>query len=262
MKLGCHAVLFKEKIASDTNEVIRQVHETGFAGTEIGARFFGTEKKDFLNRILTEHGVELSGMHCAFKLVDFLENRESVETAVLRVASFVADMPNKNIVMTGMHKLPQEEEADPRLKDEGFVREVALAINDLAKKVKTLGVSINYHNHSWEFHENGLIFHSLGKYAPDLLFGLDTGWAFSMDFDPVELMDLYPGRFHYIHIRDYNRRTGEFVNLGAGDHDLKRLMAKLQSILGADDWGIVEYETGEEDFQRYAEAFRYLKRIM
>lgn len=258
MKLGCHAVLFKEKIASQTEEVLSQIRETGFIGTEIGSRFFGTDKKESLKQMLEQNQIEMSGMHALVLLKDLVDHQENAFNNVMKIVEFVKDMPNKNVILTGLHKLLDETEMDPRLKDEGFVKEVALGLNLLAQKAGEIGVKIHYHNHSWEFENDGLIFHSIGKYAPDLLLGLDTGWAFSMGYDPVALMDQYVGRFHYIHLRDYNKDTKEFVDLGCGNQDYRKLIKKLQEILGPDDWAIVEYETGESDYSRYSRAYEFL----
>lgn len=262
MKLGCHAVLFKEKIATQTEQVLSQIRETGFVGTEIGSRFFGTDKKEYLKQLLEQNQIEMSGMHAVVQLIDMVDNKETALNNIMKIVEFVKDMPNKNIIMTGLHKLPNETEVDARLKDEAFVKEVAIGLNLLAQKAGELGVKVHYHNHSWEFENDALIFHSIGKYAPDLLFGLDTGWAFSMGYDPVALMDEYIGRFHYVHLRDYNKDTKEFVNLGCGNQDYPKIMKKLQEILGPDDWAIVEYETGEEDYSRYSRAYEFLNRYI
>jgi sugar phosphate isomerase/epimerase len=139
---------------------------------------------------------------------------------------------------------------------------IARELNDLALLAKKQGVTVHYHNHSWEFENDALIFKSIGRYASDLCFGLDTGWAFYSGYDPVELMDQYPGRFHYVHIRDFNKTTREFVDLGSGDMDFTRLMKKLSDILGPEDWAVVEYETGAEDMNRYKLAFEYMKQYV
>lgn len=262
MKLGCHAVLFKEKIGIDTEKVLSNINRTGFQGTEIGARFFGTEKKDYLLSQLEKQQVEMSGMHAVVILTDMADNKEKGFNNVMKVVDFVKDMPNKNVVLTGMHKHNEEAEIDVRLQDKNFVIKVAKGLNELALKSKEVGVRINYHNHGWEFENDALIFKTLGEYAPDLDFALDTGWAFSMGYDPLELMEQYPNRFHYVHLRDYNRETKEFGELGEGSQDYAKMMAKLEQVLGPDDWAVVEYETGEEDYTRYSRAYEFIKKFL
>ena len=263
MKLGCHAVLFKDKIATDTKGVLIGIRNTGFSGAEIGARFFGTEKKEYLRQVLNETDMLMSAMHATCILTDLLDKKQEVFDGILKVVDFVKDMKEHNIMLTGVHKWPMDNpEMDSRLTDPESVKLIAQGLNELAILAMEQGVVIHYHNHSWEFDNDALIFKSIGCYAPDLNFGLDTGWAFFSGYDPVELMEQYPGRFHYVHLRDYNKTSKEFVNLGNGDMDYQRLTNKLKEILSQEDWAIVEYETGDEDINRYQSAFEYIKRYL
>ncbi len=262
MKLGCHAVLFKDKIAAETEQVLSQIQQTGFAGAEIGSRFFGTDKKEYLQQMLKKHGVEMAGMHSGILLTDVLDKKEEAFQDVIKVMEFVRDMPDKNVIMTGLNKPQAAETADMRLADSDMVKEIAIGLNELAQIAGEKGVRLHYHNHSWEFENNGLIFHSIGKYAVNLNFALDTGWAYSMGYDPVALMEQYPDRFHYVHLRDYKKESGEFVDLGNGNMNYKDMMEKLKAIMGREDWAVVEYETGEEDFTRYVHAYEYLQKFI
>ena len=73
MRLGCHAVLFREKIKSDTEGIIKGLSETGFQGSEVGSRFFGTEEKEMLLEILDKYNYQLSGMHVGVPLKDWAD---------------------------------------------------------------------------------------------------------------------------------------------------------------------------------------------
>lgn len=259
MKLGCHAVLFKDKILTDTKELLTEIKNTGFSGTEIGARFFGIDKKEYLSETLNETDMLMSGMHTLIVLTDLIDKKQEAVNGFFKVVNFVKDMKNRNIILTGIPKWPMDNpQMDIRLTDPNSVELIARELNELALLAKEQGVTVHYHNHSWEFDNDALIFRSIGRYAPDLYFGLDTGWAFSSGYDPVELMDQYPGRFHYVHLRDFDKATKQYVELGSGDMDYIRLTNKLKEVLGPEDWAIVEYETGDEDINRYKLAFEYI----
>ena len=263
MKLGCHAVLFKDRIATDTKGLLTEIRETGFSGAEIGSRFFGTDKKEYLGQILNDTDMLMSGMHATCILTDLLDKKQEVVDGFIKVVDFIKDMKEHNIILTGLHKWPMDNpNMDIRLTDPNSVEMIARELNELALLAKEQGVRVHYHNHSWEFDNDALIFNSIGKYAPDLYFGLDTGWAFSSGYDPVELMNQYPGRFHYVHLRDYDKATKQFVALGSGDMDYIRLTNKLKEVLDYEDWAIVEYETGDEDMNRYKLAYEYITKYM
>lgn len=252
MHLGCHAVLFRDRIKSETENIIKGLAETGFEGSEIGARFFGTDEKEILLKMLDKYNYQLSGMHVGVPLGDWAnpEKREEQKRNVLAVAKFVRDMPNKNVIMSGS-----------KLEEGTDLKAAAEAIEEAARECLKLGVKLNYHNHAWEFEDNAKIFKALVKYAPSLYFALDLGWVYKGGFDPVEVVKQHRGRISYVHLRDPNENK-EFVNLGEGIFDYPKLMSLLEEVLGEDGWAIVEYEEGEQDFGRYKRAKAFLDSVL
>lgn len=288
MKLGAHCVLYGPEIASDTDAVISRLALAGAEGCELGERFFGINDRDKLVSVLDKHGMQLAGMHAnGMSLLDLLDDPDKTRQALRKVAEFLAPLPNKNIVATGMAGRVGDPEAlkrlqgrtlaqgavEPELHSAENARTIARNLNAIAREIKAdFGVQVNYHNHSWEFADQGMLWFALADEAPDVQFALDTGWAGVSGFDPVELLERYPGRFGYVHLRDYNpcddpgRLTfgqvhAGFVNLGSGAMNYPRLMKALHRELGGDGWAIVEYELGNFDQNSYLRAISYLKGI-
>lgn len=250
MKLGCHAVLFRERIKSETEYILKGLSETGFQGVEIGSRFFGTEDKQYLTRLLKQYGIQLSGMHVGCPLIEWIEKEDECLRKVISVAEFVKDLPNKNIIMSGS---PLEE---------GDAKAIACNIEKAAKKCLDLGVKLNYHNHYYEFENDAKMFKALVEYAPSLRFALDLGWVYKGGFDPIEILQKYASRIGYVHLRDAKSRDGrEFVSLGEGIFNFINLKEVLNEVLGEEGWAIVEYEEGEQDFGRYARARKFLEEL-
>lgn len=248
MKFGCHAVLFRERIKSETETVLKGLASTGFKGTEIGSRFFGTDQKQYLVELLDRYGIQMSGMHVGCPLKDWLDKEEECIGKVKAVAEFVKDLPNKNVIMSGSRV-------------EGcHLKTVAQAIEKAAKVCLDMGVKLNYHNHAWEFENGGIIFNALVEYAPSLNFALDLGWVYVGGYDPIETVKKLAGRVSYVHLRDVKEKGGrEFVNLGEGIFDYSRLMGTLKEMLDDNGWAVVEYEEGEQDFERYTKARMFLE---
>ena len=248
MKIGCHAVLFKEKIKTDTEKLIMQLSEIGYDGSEIGARFFGTEDKIYLEKVMESNHYELSAMHVGGELNHWVNEdlcREQNE-AILKAADFVKGTKNPNLILSGIHN---EEIID--------LESMAQGINLLARECKKRGVQLHYHNHSWEFENGARIFKALEKNAPDLFFGFDLGWAQKSGYNPFDLIQEHKNRINYVHLRDLSEE-GEFVEIGQGIVDFDRLIDELSKILDEQGWMIVEYEDGKEDIERYKKAFKYL----
>lgn len=282
MKLGCHCVLYGPKIAEDTDNVLNKLVLAGAQGCEIGERFFAAEHADQLKERLSAHQLELAGMHCnGLYLLDLIYHPKKAEAAVLGVAKALQDSPNKNIIATGCvdieslnERLIKDGASEPELHDPKLILEAAKNLEQIAQKAKSeYGAQLHYHNHSWEFADDGLIFFTLADHCPTVNFALDTGWASVSGFDPVELLEKYPGRFHYVHLRDLKKgkdtrnltfrqaHTG-FADLGSADMNYPRLFSCLNRTLGPDDWAIVEYELGNFDHLSYLKAVSYLKGIL
>ncbi len=250
MKLGCHAVLFKGKIKSDTEEILKGLASTGFKGFEMGSRFFGTEDKDYFIKLLDKYQLELSGMHVGAPLEVWVDNPDEQITKVLEVAKFVSDMPNKNVIMSGS-KFP-----------DGDVVTAAKNIDKAALECKKMGVKLNYHNHGHEFMDNGRIYNALVEFAPNLNFAFDLGWIYKGGYDPIKVIKDNKNRTSYVHLRDGGELEGrDFPDLGQGNFDYKNLMETVESVVGEDGWAVVEYESGEEDFGRYVEAREFLRKL-
>lgn len=252
MHLGCHAVLFKDMIKTETESTISNLAKTGFEGAEIGFRFFGTEDKKTLEAILDKNKFQMSGMHVGSELAHWADplKVETVKARVMAVAEFVKDMPNRNIIMSG---IDQEGVTDLMV--------MAQNINEAAKACADIGVTLNYHNHNWEFADKARVMQALISWAPDLKFGFDLGWVQKSGYDPVTLIKENAERIQYLHLRDMDEE-GNFVNIGEGCVDFGSLMPLVKEILGEDGWAIIEYEQGPEDFDRYSRANTYLKKFI
>lgn len=266
MKLGCHCVLFRERIATETQLVLDGMAATGFQGVEMGARFFGTERKEFLLDALQKAGIELAALHVGVPTEQWVSDPEKAIETVLDAARFIRDFPNKNLTMSGQ---PVEDAVT-----------AAKNMNRAALACRELGVTLGYHNHATEFSANdAAMYKAIRDYAPDMNFAFDLGWVQKGGYDPYQVLEENKGRVAYVHLRDfggidylpesetplkdqYGSHVGDatpfFPDLGGGQTDFKKLLSYLEDYLPADGWAIVEYETGEQDFERYRKAKAFL----
>ncbi|MCL2832166.1 MAG: sugar phosphate isomerase/epimerase [Treponema sp.] len=254
---GCHAVLFGEKIKTDTAAVLENLAKTGFAGIECGFRFIG----DDLPRVLDEikkQGLLFSGFHAGTKFADFLGGPEPAGDLLLKISDKLLQvpasiMPYKNIVMSGNFE---------GLQDKANLEKAVLNFNEVAGMIKSKGVSINYHNHAREFENGGAIYRTLLEKIPNMNFGFDLGWVEAGGGNIETVLKEAKGRVQYVHLRDLVKTGGkEFADLGNGVTDLPKVIKLAKETIGADGWIVVEYETGEKDYSRYTRAREYLKKI-
>ncbi len=272
MNIGIHAVLFKEEIQNNTDSLLASMHAAGASCFEMGARFISLENVDTFTTLLAKNDMQLSGLHVGVQLVDFMDNEEKNEQALRNAARFLGSFKNHNIIMTGA--IPQEHFdsknlGDDRLSDPQFVQEIARKIEKYALLLKQeYGVTLHYHNHNWEFKNQGLIFNTLFESAPDLCFALDIGWAAVSGYDPLQLIQKDPQRFRYLHLRDYRKDVDygalsfaaiqeRYCEIGTGDFDYQTLFAYLDSYMDKDCFCIIEYEKGAVDMNRYTRALQF-----
>ncbi len=282
-QLGAHCVLFREEIKTNTDHVLQELSQSKVVGCELGQRFFGVEDRARLVELLNKNHMELSAMHTkAIDLLDFLNRPAFAQSELEAAAEFVSVLPNKNILMSPFPfpmddleaRTLEEGPSQQELHDEKSLKLLAENMDKAALFLKEkYGVRLFLHNHNWEFADDAIIWRSIGQFAPHVFFALDCGWAFASGYDPVELMNEFPGRVKYVHLRDYvevphpeklsfNDLHSAFVDLGQGSMNYPRLLKKLQEELGDDGWAVIEYELGNFDKKSYIKAADYIHSLI
>lgn len=276
MKIGCHAVLFAGAIATDTLNVLTSLHDVGAEGVEIGSRFFGRDRSEHLCDALEKAQVQLCGFHGGAVLQDLLDDPEKAKQEQIPTAEFLQYVPCKDIIFTGKPgSFDADNMGDDRLMTPEAAKIVAENLNEIAAWLKKdYGVQIHYHNHHWEFKNNANIFNALVKYAPDVYFALDVGWAAVGGYDPAKLIrEECKGRISYLHLRDmiaentskftqYDDIKESFTELGEGDMDYVELLSAVRDSAGEDCWLVVEYEKGAVDAKRYGKAVDFVGKTL
>jgi sugar phosphate isomerase/epimerase len=93
-------------------------------------------------------------------------------------------------------------------------------------RFREAGITFGYHNHQFEFEPiDGEIplFVMLDNADPaNVVLELDLYWAVDGGFDPVDVIERYPGRIHAYHVKD-RTTNGTMVDVGSGDIDFARI---------------------------------------
>jgi sugar phosphate isomerase/epimerase len=255
--------MFGPMLATATETVFEKLSKTGFSGIEMGARFMDAREGGRIIESAEKWGLEIASIHAPSFFSEFADKPKEAIDRVLKVAEIATGLKNKNISMSCLNKPSAEaKEPDPRLKDPAFVKKAAMGIGELVKRTKDMGVSLNYHNHDWEFENDGLLFNTLFTNFPDLNFCFDVGWVYSTGNDPIRIIEKNPERFPFVHLRDYSNEFKEFVNLGEGDINYSRLLKTLNGNSGKCEWAVVEYEQGQPNYKRYTTARIFIESLM
>ena len=261
---------FEEKTASPPyQQVLDEIAETGYVGTELGDWGFMPTEPDRLREELARRGLAMAGAFVTTRLADPRSYGPSLERAVTtaRLLCAVGDGTPNVIVMSDEPTAdPQRARAAGRV-DPGLglsdaqwdsaaegIERIARAVRDEA------GIRTVFHHHCAAFVETPQEIESLLQRTDSSLVGLclDSGHATYGGGSAVELLDRYRERIWHVHFKDCQPdvaarartegwdyqtalRQGLFCELGHGSVDFPALLRALEGY-GYDGWLVVEQD--------------------
>lgn len=98
-------------------------------------------------------------------------------------------------------------------------KKVAALANHIGGEAKKVGLQYAYHNHNFEFRDQGAgktgYSILLDETDPELVkFEADCGWMVAAGQDPVKYLEKYPGRYRMIHVKDFLPGSKPTTTLG------------------------------------------------
>ncbi len=175
---------------------LKAVSEIGYKYVEF-AGFFGHSAED-VRKMLDKYNLEVSGTHTGWQ-----EVAENFEETV----RYHKTIGNKNIIVPGA-------DLGTRQKLDDYIA----MYNEFEPKLRAEGITFQYHNHSHEFYptEEGYEIHAELEKRTNMMFEIDTFWAFNAGRDPVEMITRLKDRINCIHLKD-GMKGGQGFSLGLGE---------------------------------------------
>ena len=191
---------------SDLKGAIKKVAELGYKYLEF-AGFFDNSAED-VKAWMDECGVSCSGTHSPW--LDLKPDR------ILETIKYHKTIGNPHYIIPGADLSTLE-------KIEEFVNVMNFAQPILA----AAGITLGYHNHSGEFQVMpwGSTIHSELEKRTNILFEIDTYWAFNAGIDPIATMERLKDRIKVIHLKD-GYADGRGMALGEGEAPVKAIREK------------------------------------
>ncbi len=257
-----------EALAPDHLQVLREIAETGYVGTELGDWGFMPTAPDQLREVVSRFQLELIGAFVPVALANASAHQQGVENA-LRVAGLMAQAgyPDAFIVLaddngTVAERTSQAGRITPEMGlgsqrwetfAEGAMR-IAQAVKD------QFGMRTVFHHHCAGYVETPEELETLMALTDAQLLGLcfDTGHYAFGGGNPVEAIKKYSNRIWHMHFKDYDPHIGRlsrdnqwdyfesvkqgvFCELGKGNVDFGAVLDELYG-WGYSGWIVVEQD--------------------
>lgn len=217
-----------------TADAVRDIADAGYSGVELfdGNVVEYSDRPEDLAELLHERGQRLVGVYSGANFI-FGDVLDQELWRIERGAELAARLGAEHLVVGGgAQTLQPAGEAEYERLGAGLDRVVDVALRH--------GLTPSFHPHMSTIVETGgqlqrVLAHTSIGVCPD------TGHVLLGGDDPAAIIRACADRIRYVHIKDVDLDTGQFVPLGQGALDLTGVMDALASI-GYDGWVTVELD--------------------
>ena len=222
--IGLQLYSVRHACQEDLPRVLEAVGQMGYQGVEF-AGYYDRNAAD-LRKLLDQNGLECCGTHIS---LDALAG-----DALKGTVEFNQTLGNRFLIVSWMP--PSYAESVQSIKD------TAKVYNELAEKVKGLGMRVGYHAHGGDFKKVegefawNLLFENT---SPEVVMQLDLGNCIEGGGDPIAILKRFPGRSGTIHLKESGGPPEAVV--GEGEVDWPTVF-EICRTTGGTEWYIVEHE--------------------
>ena len=249
-------------------QVLTEMVETGYAGTELGDWGFMPSNPAELKKVLDEKKLQLLGAFVPVALAKLEAHAAGIELA-LKTAGLMFDAGYKNafIVLADENGSIEERTKNAgRISPEMGLTEIQWKIfadgaEKVAQAVKdTFGMRTVFHHHCGGYVETPAEVAKLMELTNPEILGLclDMGHFAFGGGNPVEALKKYYNRIWHVHFKDFDPKVGQaarennydyfksveqgvFCELGKGSVDFDSIV-KILNEKGYEDWIVVEQD--------------------
>lgn len=218
-KMGLQLFTIRRPMAADPRATLQTVSALGYRDSEtygfdpMQMKYYGMPAADF-KKVLEDNQLVTTSGHYDF--ANYFDKSEDEMTKYV------------DACIKGARALDQKYITwpwlDPSQRSIEKFKILTGKLNKIGEQVKKGGLGFAYHNHDFEFIDhNGQIGYDLvlKETDPDLVkLQIDLYWAMhSSKRTPHELFLLQPGRFVMWHVKDMDKKTRDYTELGNGSID-------------------------------------------
>ncbi len=223
-KMGLQLFTIREDLAKDLKGTLAKVKAIGYEDTEIygynGEKnsYYGMPAADF-KKMLEDHELTSTSGHYDFPAL-MNRSQDDLLRYTDQCIEGAALLQQKYITWPWLDPQSRTLEHFHRLVDK---------LNLIGERVTKAGLGFAYHNHDFEFvdHDGQIGYDIILKNTDPSLVKLqiDLYWVMhSSKRSPAELFSLQPGRFVMWHVKDMDKKTRDYSELGNGSIDFTKIL--------------------------------------
>ncbi|MFT4850000.1 MAG: sugar phosphate isomerase/epimerase [Sediminicola sp.] len=223
-KMGYQLYSIRDEMAKDPIATIKALKELGYEDFEIygfddeKGTYYGFKSAEFKN-ILDDLDVTVTSGHYGFS--PYLNKSEEELTRFVDTCILGAKELNSKYI-TWPWISPEQRTLDN-------FKLMSQKLNIIGEQVNKAGLGFAYHNHGFEFEnydgKNGFDI-ILNETDPSLVkLQMDMYWVLhSSNYTPEELINAQPGRYVMWHLKDMDKVTRDYTELGNGSIDYLKML--------------------------------------
>ena len=244
--VGVQLIIFGKRAGQDLAGVLDEVAAAGYQAVETGV-MMQVKGQDF-RKMLADRNLKHVGAHTGGEKAD----------QIAPILDWLKETGGTDLIFSDLETRTLTEEMYGRK---------AKAYNAAGEQAKKAGITLSYHNHSWEFGQVG------GKLALEWLYErtdpqvvkacIDAYWVWDGKADPAAFLAKHASRLRVLHAKDsFNKEVGHrsFCPVGAGVLDYPAIFQAVAK--SPAPWAVVEEDeprAGKTAAEECAFSRKYIK---
>jgi len=258
VKIGLQLHAVREAFAEDPIATLQRVREMGYTGVEIprGAITNANEGltaagAEFYRKAIENAGLECYGILTSWRDVQPDRLQETIDYNLALNSPFL-------VIGSVSTKLLPDLEA---------VKRSVEYMCQVQKQINRCGIITGYHNHDSDFFhvidDKTYFEHVFDNTPSDFVMLLDTGNAQAGGGDSIALLNKYPNRSPFLHIKGYSKAQGYLAWIGQDDLDWPAVCDCAIRTGGAAVFDVEFGQRGNYDpFERAQAAYNVISAIL
>lgn len=254
-KIGCHTLTWANYFKDySIKDVLWEIKQAGYDGVECVEPLSKLGPVGLFKMELGEEGLELASLSSNVRVG--AEEKSDLREAEEKI-SFGSHFGITSVMVTGGWA------SDGLKKETKSYKALCKRLDLLAQYASKFNIQIAFHNHLDTIIEDERDILNLLEFSKAIKLCIDTGHLIAAGSEPSEIIERFAGSIVLVHLKDWDAKLKDFVELGKGllRNKIKNVLETLEDI-NYTNWVIVELDrTSSTPFESAKISREFLKGV-